>query len=182
MFRRVCFVQIVVGLVLALLISGPVAIAYLLHKTPYVFPVVGGRKIEHLEANLDALRISLTPEQIKDLEGVVPFDPGFPNWMIVSVRWPFVCLHLHLRLLGGRIFSPYVDAYGNICGTRAETYANCTISCLDLIVFCTKNKYMYPIFCERMNDNVTINFNCIDPKTEHDLTLRHVSLPPFLMS
>ncbi|KAH7890904.1 NADP-dependent oxidoreductase domain-containing protein [Phlebopus sp. FC_14] len=56
-----------------------VAIAYVLHKAPYVFPIVGGRKVEHLEANIESLKITLTPDQIKFLESVVPFDPGFPH-------------------------------------------------------------------------------------------------------
>ncbi|KAF9039200.1 Aldo/keto reductase [Panaeolus papilionaceus] len=55
-----------------------VAIAYLLHKTTYVFPIVGGRKVEHLNANLEALEITLSDEQMKYLESVVPFDLGFP--------------------------------------------------------------------------------------------------------
>ncbi|KAH9480246.1 Aryl-alcohol dehydrogenase [NADP(+)] [Psilocybe cubensis] len=55
-----------------------VAIAYLMQKTPYVFPIVGGRKVEHLIQNLEALEISLSDEQINYLESVVPFDPGFP--------------------------------------------------------------------------------------------------------
>jgi aryl-alcohol dehydrogenase-like predicted oxidoreductase len=61
-----------------------VAIAYLMQKTPYVFPIVGGRKVEHLEANLDALRITLTPEHVKYLESIIPFHPGFPHNFIVS--------------------------------------------------------------------------------------------------
>lgn len=56
-----------------------VAIAYLLHKTPYVFPIVGGRKVEHLLANLEALDISLDDEQINYLESIFPFDLGFPT-------------------------------------------------------------------------------------------------------
>ena len=55
-----------------------------MQKTPYVFPIIGGRKVEHLLANLEALEIVLSDEQIKYLEGVVPFEPGFPGWMIVS--------------------------------------------------------------------------------------------------
>lgn len=62
-----------------------VAIAYLLLKTPYVFPIIGGRKVEHLLANIQALEIDLTPEQIAYLESVIPFDPGFPSTMIVSL-------------------------------------------------------------------------------------------------
>ncbi|KAJ8586322.1 Aldo/keto reductase [Rhizopogon salebrosus TDB-379] len=59
-----------------------VAIAYLMHKTPYVFPIIGGRKVEQLEANLESLAITLTAEQMKYLESIVPFDPGFPYTMI----------------------------------------------------------------------------------------------------
>ncbi|KAJ7694459.1 arylalcohol dehydrogenase [Mycena olivaceomarginata] len=56
-----------------------VAIAYLLHKTPYVFPMVGGRKPEHLVKNIEGLTISLSPAQIAYLESIVPFEPGFPH-------------------------------------------------------------------------------------------------------
>lgn len=62
-----------------------VAIAYVMQKTPYVFPIIGGRKVEHLTANIEALKISLSDEQIKYLEGIIPFNPGFPHWMIVSL-------------------------------------------------------------------------------------------------
>ncbi|KAJ2920061.1 hypothetical protein MD484_g294, partial [Candolleomyces efflorescens] len=58
---------------------GAVAIAYLLHKTPYVFPIVGLRKPEQLHQNIEALEISLTKEHLKFLDGVVPFDLGFPH-------------------------------------------------------------------------------------------------------
>ncbi|KAF9474001.1 Aldo/keto reductase [Pholiota conissans] len=60
-----------------------VAIAYVMQKAPYVFPIIGGRKVEHLLANLEALEIDLTDAQIKELEEVVEFEPGFPSWMIV---------------------------------------------------------------------------------------------------
>lgn len=63
-----------------------VALAYVMQKTPYVFPLVGGRKVEHLLANIEALDISLSEEQIKELESVIPFDLGFPHNFIVSVR------------------------------------------------------------------------------------------------
>ena len=62
-----------------------VAIAYVMQKTPYVFPIIGGRKVEHLMANVEALKISLSDEQIAYLESIIPFEPGFPTWMIVSV-------------------------------------------------------------------------------------------------
>ncbi|KAK0203116.1 NADP-dependent oxidoreductase domain-containing protein [Desarmillaria ectypa] len=59
-----------------------VAIAYVMQKTPYVFPIIGGRKVEHLKANIEALDITLTEENIAFLESARPFDPGFPSNMI----------------------------------------------------------------------------------------------------
>lgn len=56
-----------------------IALAYVMAKAPYVFPIVGGRKVEHLEANIKALDIKLTPDQVKSLESVVSFDLGFPQ-------------------------------------------------------------------------------------------------------
>ena len=61
-----------------------VAIAYVMQKAPYVFPLVGGRKVEQLYDNIKALSIALTPKQIEYLEGEVPFDPGFPHSLIVG--------------------------------------------------------------------------------------------------
>lgn len=55
-----------------------------MQKTPNVFPIIGGRKIEHLLANVEALKITLTPEHIKQLESTIPFDIGFPYNIIVS--------------------------------------------------------------------------------------------------
>ena len=60
-----------------------VAIAYHLQKAPYVFPIIGGRKVEQLKGNIAALDVALTPEQVKRIESAAPFDPGFPNKMIV---------------------------------------------------------------------------------------------------
>ncbi|EHK24015.1 uncharacterized protein TRIVIDRAFT_45299 [Trichoderma virens Gv29-8] len=55
-----------------------IALAYVLHKAGNVFPIVGGRKVEHLKDNIKALSIKLTDEQIKYLESVKSFDLGFP--------------------------------------------------------------------------------------------------------
>jgi aryl-alcohol dehydrogenase-like predicted oxidoreductase len=56
-----------------------IALAYVLSKTTNVFPLIGGRKVEHLEDNIQALSIKLTDEQIEYLESIKPFDVGFPN-------------------------------------------------------------------------------------------------------
>ncbi|CAI4967339.1 AVN_HP_G0111670.mRNA.1.CDS.1 [Saccharomyces cerevisiae] len=59
-----------------------IAIAYVRSKAKNVFPLVGGRKIEHLKQNIEALSIKLTPEQIEYLESIVTFDVGFPKSLI----------------------------------------------------------------------------------------------------
>ncbi|KUM66508.1 hypothetical protein ACN42_g581 [Penicillium freii] len=56
-----------------------IALAYVLCKAPNVFPLVGGRKIEHLHDNIQALSIRLTDKQIKFLEAATTFDIGFPG-------------------------------------------------------------------------------------------------------
>ncbi|CAL1709973.1 unnamed protein product [Somion occarium] len=53
-----------------------VAIAYVMQKVPYVFPIIGGRKVEHLHQNIQALDLDLTTEHI---ESILPFDVGFPT-------------------------------------------------------------------------------------------------------
>ncbi|GJJ13469.1 hypothetical protein Clacol_007723 [Clathrus columnatus] len=68
-----------------------VAIAYVMHilefndtmkKAPYVFPLVGARKVEHLMDNIKALDVKLSKAQIQALESVLPFEPGFPHNVI----------------------------------------------------------------------------------------------------
>lgn len=56
-----------------------VALAYVMSKAGRVFPLVGGRKVEHLRDNVRALRLELTADQVARLEAVRPFDPGFPH-------------------------------------------------------------------------------------------------------
>lgn len=56
-----------------------VALAYVMHKTPYVFPIVGGRKVEHLKGNIEALGLELTTEEMKEIESAAPFEKGFPH-------------------------------------------------------------------------------------------------------
>jgi hypothetical protein len=60
-----------------------VALAYVMHKTPYVFPIIGGRKVEHLKSNIRALELKLTDEQMKSIDSTLPFDLGFPSNFVV---------------------------------------------------------------------------------------------------
>ena len=55
-----------------------VALAYVMHKSPYVFPIVGGRKLEHLKSNIEGLGIELSDEEIDLIENAAPFEIGFP--------------------------------------------------------------------------------------------------------
>ena len=63
-----------------------VAIAYLMQKTAYVFPIIGMRKVEQLHANIEALNVALSPEHISRIEKVIDFKPGFPNDLMVSLQ------------------------------------------------------------------------------------------------
>ncbi|KAJ6444489.1 aryl-alcohol dehydrogenase [Purpureocillium lavendulum] len=56
-----------------------IALAYVRAKASNVFPLVGGRKVEHLEDNIRALSIKLTEKQVAYLDSVKSFDIGFPN-------------------------------------------------------------------------------------------------------
>lgn len=49
-----------------------------MHKTPYVFPIVGQRSVKHLVANVEALGVSMSPEEVHEIDGAVDFDAGFP--------------------------------------------------------------------------------------------------------
>ncbi|KAI0739841.1 hypothetical protein C8Q80DRAFT_1288691, partial [Daedaleopsis nitida] len=61
-----------------------VTIAYVMQKMLYVLPVIGGRKVEHLHASIEALDVALDEEQVKYIESILSFDFGFPMTVIVS--------------------------------------------------------------------------------------------------
>jgi len=64
-----------------------VALAYVMHKSPYVFPIAGGRKVEHLRGNIEALGLKLTEADMEEIENAYPFDIGFPlNFLGGSAR------------------------------------------------------------------------------------------------
>ena len=60
-----------------------------MHKTQNVFPIVGGRKVDHLKGNIEALSIKLSPEDIEEIEDAHPFDYGFPmNFLFMGAKQP----------------------------------------------------------------------------------------------
>jgi hypothetical protein len=62
-----------------------IALAYIMHKAPYVFPIVGIRKVEHLQGNIDALSVELTDEEVDEIEAAQPFDLGFPGSFLMEM-------------------------------------------------------------------------------------------------
>ncbi|KAJ7656937.1 aryl-alcohol dehydrogenase [Mycena polygramma] len=59
-----------------------VAIAYTMHKAPFVFPIIGGRNPEQLMANIEALGIALTRAQLAYIDGILPFEKAYPNNLV----------------------------------------------------------------------------------------------------
>ena len=55
-----------------------IALAYVMHSAPYVFPIVGGRKVEHLKGNIEALKINLTAEEMEEIRKDSQWSPTFP--------------------------------------------------------------------------------------------------------
>lgn len=56
-----------------------VALAYVMQKAPHVFPIVGGRTVEHLKGSIAGLSVVLTDEEVEKVEGAYRFDFGFPH-------------------------------------------------------------------------------------------------------
>lgn len=56
-----------------------IALAYVLQKAPYVFPIVGGRKLQHIQGNVAALSVRLSDAEVQEIESAYAFDPGFPH-------------------------------------------------------------------------------------------------------
>lgn len=55
-----------------------VALAYVRSKYPFVYPIVGGRKIEHLQGNIEALGLELSAQEVEEIDSAVDFEVGFP--------------------------------------------------------------------------------------------------------
>ncbi|KAI6376179.1 hypothetical protein MCOR25_002814 [Pyricularia grisea] len=79
-----------------------VALAYVMHKSPYVFPIVGGRTVDHLKQNIEALALELSSDEISEIEGAVPFDLGFPHNMLWGEKTPENRQEVWLVNMGGQ--------------------------------------------------------------------------------
>ncbi|OAG40011.1 hypothetical protein AYO21_05692 [Fonsecaea monophora] len=56
-----------------------VALRYVTLKEPYVFPIIGCRKIEQLQANIENLSVKLSEDDMREIEEAVPIDLGYPH-------------------------------------------------------------------------------------------------------
>lgn len=56
-----------------------VAWAYVIQKTPSVFPIVEARKVEHIDSNIAGLFVALTEQDVEQVKKACLFDFGFPH-------------------------------------------------------------------------------------------------------
>jgi aryl-alcohol dehydrogenase-like predicted oxidoreductase len=86
-----------------------VAIAYVMHKAPHVFPVIGGRSIKQMEQNIEALNLQLTKEEMDEIDDAAPFERGWPHdWIAPQVThdeiqgpsdgWPFLFAYVDVPM------------------------------------------------------------------------------------
>lgn len=59
-----------------------VAIAWLLAKSGVTSVILGATKLRQLADNLGAADVTLTPEDIAELDGATALGPAYPNWFI----------------------------------------------------------------------------------------------------
>jgi diketogulonate reductase-like aldo/keto reductase len=69
--------------------SGQIALAWLLTRSPAIVPIPGTTKLAHLEENLGALTVELTPEDVQEIEA------GFAAIKVQGVRAPEALLKTH---------------------------------------------------------------------------------------
>jgi aryl-alcohol dehydrogenase-like predicted oxidoreductase len=70
--------------------SAAVALAWTMHRSPAIHPIIGARTLAQLNDNLGVVDLELPADAIATLEAAAPFAPGFPNEFIDSTRaWVF---------------------------------------------------------------------------------------------
>jgi aryl-alcohol dehydrogenase (NADP+) len=66
--------------------SAAVALAWLRTRPGTVVPIIGARRLEHLEGNLDALEVTPSADQLARLDAVSAPTPAYPATMHGAVR------------------------------------------------------------------------------------------------
>ncbi|KAI9657008.1 MAG: hypothetical protein M1821_003174 [Bathelium mastoideum] len=63
-----------------------IALAYVMHAAPDVYPIVGGRTIKHIKGNIEALKIRLSEEELQEIEQAYGYTFPFPWSMIQGTQ------------------------------------------------------------------------------------------------
>ncbi len=66
--------------------SAAVALAWLRTRPGTVVPIIGARRLDHLESNLAGLEVALTADQLARLDAVSAPAPGCPATLNGAVR------------------------------------------------------------------------------------------------
>ena len=66
--------------------SAAVALAWLRARPGTVVPIIGARRLEHLESNLDGLEVTLTADQVARLGAISAPTPGYPATLHGATR------------------------------------------------------------------------------------------------
>ncbi|GKZ37937.1 hypothetical protein AbraIFM66950_009800 [Aspergillus brasiliensis] len=64
-----------------------IALAWVRFKTPYVFPIVGQRSVAHMKANIEALSLDLSKEDMDEIDKAIEFIPAFPLDYLLADRF-----------------------------------------------------------------------------------------------
>ena len=73
-----------------------VAVAWLLHQPGVTSPIIGARKLSHLNDNLDAVSVSLSEEELKTLDDASKVSLGFPHEFLQQVD-AMTCAKQHVE-------------------------------------------------------------------------------------
>jgi aryl-alcohol dehydrogenase-like predicted oxidoreductase len=72
-----------------------VAIAWTMHRSESIIPILGARSVEQIRDNLGAIDVQLSASQMADLEKATEFSLGFPHDFINDIApWVFGAGHL----------------------------------------------------------------------------------------
>ncbi|MEH2299084.1 MAG: aldo/keto reductase [Nostoc sp.] len=81
--------------------SAQIALAWIRAQSPQMIPILGARKLEQLQDNLKCLEVTLSPEQLQQLNRVSQIELGFPHDFLKS------------DLMRGNSFSAMYEAIDN---------------------------------------------------------------------
>ena len=60
-----------------------IALAYVMHAAPDVYPIVGGRSVNQLKGNIEALKIRLSEDELQEIEQAYGWQFPFP-WSFIQ--------------------------------------------------------------------------------------------------